>query len=88
LDSQDTTLHGIRNEQPVVDVAPDLAFLLALLRAGKQLTSLEAFHLARQVDDLLIRHENMRGLCDKYSSSLTRISLTVGEEVLQLRRGA
>ena len=74
--------------QGMAEVIPELACTLAKLRSGNSLTGQEAFYLARQVDELLMRAENMRALVDRYANSLTSISMAVSEEVMNARRQA
>ena len=75
---------GQKEKVPV----PELAYLLAHLRAGRTMSDYEKFQLARQVDELLMRAENMRGLVERYANSLTNISMAVSEEVMNARRQA
>ena len=70
----------------MAEVIPELACTLAKLRSGNSLTGQEAFYLVRQVDELLMRAENMRALVDRYVNSLTNISMTVNEEVTNAGR--
>lgn len=70
------------------EMIPELACTLAKLRSGSPLTGQEAFHLVRQVDELLMRAENMRALVERYANSLTNISMAVSEEVMNARRQA
>ena len=67
---------------------PGLACTLAKLRAGDNLTPNEKFHLAYEVDQLLMRAENMRALVERYANSLTKISMAISEEVMNARRQA
>ena len=83
MDNQNT-----KKAQGMAEVIPELACTLAKLRSGNSLTGQEAFHLAREVDELLMRAENMRGLVERYANSLTNISMAVSEEVMNARRQA